>query len=166
MIFLPPSTEIMAQSSKAAGKGQRKGKNPNVGVAPPPTTSTPSFSVPSAASGAGSEASNAEKITTAAKQQGQDNKYPLWKYVTRKQGDGAKVKGGGNVLWTCGFFHNEFTSTYYRVKGHLLGLPCGLGACKSVSPSKRREMEKRTLLAWERWQQHPRKAKMMILFHS
>jgi hypothetical protein len=54
----------------------------------------------------------------------------------------AKAKGGGNVLWTCGFCHNDFTSTYFRVKGHLLGLPCGLAACKSVSASKTREMAK------------------------
>ena len=136
----------MAQSSKTAAKGQRKGKNPNVGVAPPPTNSVPSFSVPSSASGAGSEASNDGKISRAAKQQSQDNKYPLWKYVTKKQGDGAKAKGGGNILWTCGFCHTDFTSTYYRVKGHLLGLPCGLGACKSVSASKKREMAKNDVI--------------------
>ena len=62
MIFLPPPTKLMAQSSKTAAKGQSKGKNPNVGVAPPPTNSVPSFSVPSSASGAGSEASNDGKI--------------------------------------------------------------------------------------------------------
>jgi hypothetical protein len=42
----------MAQSSNTVAKGKRKGKNPIVGVAPPPTTSIPSFSVPSSASGA------------------------------------------------------------------------------------------------------------------
>jgi hypothetical protein len=142
VIFLSPSTKMMAQSSKTTTKGQRKGKNPNVGVAPPPTTLVPSFSVPSSTSGAGSEDSNDGKISSATKQQCQDNKYPLWKYVTKKQGDGAKAKGGGNVLWTCGFCHNDFTSTYFRVKGHLLGFPYGLGACKSVSASKKREMAK------------------------
>jgi hypothetical protein len=137
VVFLPP-TKIMAQSSKATGKGKRKGRTPNVGVPPPATTSTPSFSVPFAASGS----SNEKKITVATQQQVQERKYPLWKYVTRKQGAKAKLKEGGNVLWTCGFFHNELTSTYYRVKGHLLGQPCGLGPCKTTSASKQREMEK------------------------
>jgi len=54
----------------------------------------------------------------------------------------GQVKGVGNVLCTCVFCHNEFKSTYYQVKDHLLGQPCGFGACKSMSVSKRREMEK------------------------
>jgi hypothetical protein len=46
--FLPHFTEIMAQSARAAGKSQRKGRNAIVDVAPPPSTSSPSVSVPSA----------------------------------------------------------------------------------------------------------------------
>jgi hypothetical protein len=68
---------MMTQSSKTTTKGQRKGKNPNVGVARPPTTSVPSFSVPSAASGAGSEASNDGKISNAAKHEGQDSRQQI-----------------------------------------------------------------------------------------
>ena len=37
---------------------------------------------------------------------------------------------------------SDFKSTYYRVKGHLLDLPCGLAACKAVDDAKRRVLEK------------------------
>jgi hypothetical protein len=84
----------------------------------------------------------AEKHALLARQQAQEAKYPLWKYVTRHQGPGAKLKGGGNILWTCNFCKSQFTSTYFRVKGHLLGTPCGLGPCQGVSASKRKELER------------------------
>ena len=63
--------------------------------------------------------------------------------MTKKKGLGAKLGGGGNVSWTCNFCKNEFKSTYYRVKGHLLGLPsCGISSCKDVSVTQRKEMGK------------------------
>jgi hypothetical protein len=140
--FLPHFTEIMVQSTRADKKSQRKGRNATLGVAPLLQLHHPLLVSHLLKVELQVAASNAKKRIVAAKQQAQESKYPLWKYVTRHQGLKAKLKGGGNVLWTCGFFHNEFKSTYYRVKGHLLGQPCELGPCKSVSVSKRREMEK------------------------
>ena len=46
------------------------------------------------------------------------------------------------MLWSCNFCKGQFKSTYYRVKGHLLGLPCGLGACPGISFNQRKELEK------------------------
>jgi hypothetical protein len=54
---------------------------------------------------------------------------------------GGKVCWGGDVLWTCNFCNIQYKSTYYQVKSHLLGLDCGLGACKAVNATKRKEME-------------------------
>ena len=47
------------------------------------------------------------------------------------------------MSWTCNFCKNEFKSTYYPVKGHLLALPsCGISSCKAVSVTQRRDMGK------------------------
>lgn len=123
----------MSQSTRVAGKGQRRGRNILVGVSPSPPNPSLSLSnaatAPSAASGVVGVACN----PVLARQQSQEKKYLLWKHVTRKSGPGAKLGGGGNVIWTCNFCKKEFKSTYYRVKGHLLGLPCGLAACKAVT---------------------------------
>ena len=62
--------------------------------------------------------------------------------MTRKEGPGEKLGGGGNVSWTCNFCKNEFKSTYYRVKGHLLALLVGFFTCKAVSVTQRRDMGK------------------------
>ena len=56
--------------------------------------------------------------------------------MTRKSGPGENLGGEGNVIWTCNFYTNEFKSSYYRVKGYLLGFPCGIVACKVVSVTK------------------------------
>jgi len=118
---------FMAQS-RAVSRGQRKGKNVPIGDAPPPPISSESA------------ASNVEGRLPP---KGNIEKYPLWKYVTREDGPSSKGKGGGNVNWRCNFCHNTFTSTYFRVKGHLLALPgCGVGACTQVPLQKRKEMEK------------------------
>lgn len=131
----------MAQS-RAAGKGHRKGKNVPIGDAPPIPISTRSASVPSIGSGAATAASNVE-----GRQQPQDNKYPLWKYVTRAQRPSSEMKGGGNVAWKWNYCKNHFMSTYYRVKTHLLALPsCGIAACTQVSLAKRKEMEKEVIV--------------------
>eukprot|EP00253_Pinus_taeda_P018206 PITA_18206 len=127
----------MAQS-RATGKGQRKGKNVPIGDALFLPISSGSASVPSLASGAATTTSNVE-----GRQQPHDNKYPLWKYVTREQGPGSKMKGGGNVAWKCIYCENHFMSTYYNVKAHLLALPsCGIATCTQGSLAKRKEMDK------------------------
>ena len=114
----------MAQS-KAAVRGQRKGKNVSIGDAPPPLSSE---STASNVEGRGGPKDNIEK-------------YPLWKYVTREQGPSSKVKGGGNVSWKCSYCNTNFMSTYYQVKAHLLALPsCGIVACTKVPLRKRKEM--------------------------
>ena len=97
------------------GKGEMHHLGPPI---PPSTTdSPPPSSAPSAASGA-----HTPYNPVLARQQAQEKKYPLWKYVTRKDGPGAKLGGGGNVSWRCNFCNHEFMSTYFRVKGHLLAL--------------------------------------------
>jgi hypothetical protein len=82
------------------------------------------------------------KKSLLERQRAQDSKYPLWKYITRHQGPGTKLNRGMNVLWTCSFCNNQFKSTYYQVKGHLLGTPCALGPCQGVNASKQRELER------------------------
>ena len=88
--------------------------------------SSGSTSIPSIGSGAATTTSNVE-----GRQQPQDHKYLLCKYVTREVGQGSKMKGGGNVAWKCNYCHNHFMSTYYRVKAHLLDFDpsCGISAC-------------------------------------
>ena len=133
----------MAQSSKAAGRGQRRGRNVS---SHGPSSTNLSLSAGGSAPSVSSEAIGASmpsiNLAAVAKQQAKEKKYPLWKYVTRKEGPGSKSDGGGNVLWSCNFCKGQFKSTYYRVKGHLLGLPCGLGACPGISFNQRKELEK------------------------
>ena len=132
----------MSQPARAHGKGKRKGKNTH--GEPSPSPPNPSFSISNVASApsVGSGAVGGHDNPVLLRQQAQEKKYPLWKYVTRKSGPGAKLGGGGNVVWTCNFCKNEFKSTYYRVKGHLLAQPCGLSACKGVNATKRRQLER------------------------
>jgi hypothetical protein len=59
MFFFIHSTKIMAQSSGAACKGQRKGRNATIGVATPPSSSI-SVASPSATSGDASAVASAE----------------------------------------------------------------------------------------------------------
>jgi hypothetical protein len=115
------ATAVMAQSSRAAGRGKKKGRGFPTNVVPPPSFSIGSASVPSARSGAATTIPKAEKHVVFARQQAQESKYPLWKYVTRHQGPRSKLKGGGNILWTCNFCKNQFTSTYFccRPYAHL-----------------------------------------------
>ena len=125
----------MSQSARAGGRGKRKGRNAPSGASPPipPSTSgsPPASSAPPAASGA---YSMAPFNPVLARQQAQEKKYPLWKYVTRKDGPEAKLGGGGKVSWRCNFCKHEFMSTYFRVKGHLLALPsCRISSCKAVT---------------------------------
>ena len=76
-------TVFMAQSKAgAAVRGQRKGKNVMGRDALPPPISSEST------------ASNVEGRGLK-----DNDKYPLWKYVTREDGPNNKGKGGGNVQW-------------------------------------------------------------------
>jgi len=88
--------------------------------------------------------SSAAYDPVVARRQANEKKYALCKYVTKKQGQGSisNTPRGGIVTWNCNFCEGEYKSTYYRVKGHLLGLPCGLGACKAMSVEKRALMER------------------------
>lgn len=72
----------------------------------PPSSSPLSASVPSVASRAASAASNAEKNSAVARQHAQEKKYPLWKYVMRQQGPGAKLVGEGM------FFGHVISATF------------------------------------------------------
>ena len=79
-----------------------------------------------------------------------NDKYPLWKYVTREDGPNNKGKGGGNVQWKCNFCNISFKSTYHRVRSHLLAIPgCGIGACKDIPSQKRKELEKEAHVGME-----------------
>lgn len=44
---------------------------------------------------------------------------PLWKYTTRIE----QCVGGGGYIWKCNFCQNQYRSSYYRVKHHLIGPP-------------------------------------------
>ena len=107
-------TVFMAQS-RAARQGKRKGKNVPIRDAPPVPISSGSASIPSIGSGVATAASNVQGKQIV------DPKYPLWKYVTREGGAGKKG-GGGNCSWKCNICNGHFTSTYFRVKAHLLGI--------------------------------------------
>ena len=120
----------MFQPATAHGKGKRKGKNTQGEPSPSPPNPSLSLSNVASAPSVGSGAVGGHDNPVLLRQQAQEKKYPLWKYVTRKSGPEAKLGGGGNVVWTCNFCKNEFKSTYYRVKGHLLAQPCGLSSCK------------------------------------
>lgn len=90
-IFLYFFTAFVSQS-RAVGQGQRKGKNVPIGDAPPPISSG-SASVP--------------QLQVGLQQQRQmlreDNNLKITNIpsgnVTREQGLGNKMKGGGNVAW-------------------------------------------------------------------
>ena len=83
----------MSQLARARAKGQRKARNTPCNVSPPiplsTSSSTPPASAPSAASGA-----HAPLNLGLARQQAQEKKYLLFKYVTRKEGPGEKLGGG------------------------------------------------------------------------
>ena len=106
----------MSHSARTGAKRQRKGRNAPSIVSPPipPNTSSSTLpaSVPSAASGA-----HAPLNPVLARQQAQEKKYALWRYVTRKEGPGEKLGGGGNVsFWTCNFCKNEFKTHTTELK--------------------------------------------------
>lgn len=134
---------MMAQSSRAASRGQRKGRNVSFYV-PSPTNIyfSAGGNAPSVSSEAIGASMPSKNLADVANQQAQEKKYHLWKYVTRKEGPGSKSAGGGNVLWTCNFCQGQFKSTNFRVKSNSLGLPCGLRTCRKITTDQRKELEK------------------------
>ncbi|XP_020267247.1 uncharacterized protein LOC109842776 [Asparagus officinalis] len=69
----------------------------------------------------------------------QDDHTPLWKYVTKLEKMG---KGGGNWQWMCSYCHEVFTSSYSRVKAHLMRTSGqGIKVCKGVKPHNMRDMQ-------------------------
>ena len=134
-----------------AGRGQvrqKRGGDANAqrqnlsssGVGSSPSVSSATASV---VGGGSDSVSRAAYDPAVARQEANDKKFALWKYVTKKPGQPPpKVSGGGNVIWICNFCKNEYKSTYYRVKGHLLGINCGLGACRGVTVNERLRMER------------------------
>ena len=70
--------------------------------------------------------------------------------MTREGGAGKKGKGGGNCSWKCNICDDHFTSTYFRVKAHLLGIPgCGIKCCTTIESAQRKEMEKEKFVGEE-----------------
>ncbi|XP_059069104.1 uncharacterized protein LOC131859411 [Cryptomeria japonica] len=56
-----------------------------------------------------------------------DQDSPLWHYTTMIK----PVSGGGGFVWRCNHCGIEYTSSYYRVKGHLCFIPGrGIKFCK------------------------------------
>ena len=95
----------------ATAKGKRKGRNAPSSASPPLLLPSITYSTHASAQSA-SNGYHAQFNPVLARQQAQESKYSLWKYVTRKEGPGAKLGGGGNVCWKCNFCKNEFKSTY------------------------------------------------------
>ncbi|XP_077212459.1 uncharacterized protein LOC143847496 [Tasmannia lanceolata] len=79
-------------------------------------------------SGASSAAQAAHTSSTD-----EDLSKPLWKHVSRFDKD---PKGGGNVRWQCNFCSKSFSSSYTRVRAHLLKIAGqGIGPCPKVKAS-------------------------------
>jgi hypothetical protein len=95
--FYIHTTEIIARSSRSAAKGQSKGENVSFGVSPPPPSSFVIVTPPCTTSGAPIATNN----PAAARKQAKENKYLLWKHVTRNHEPTTNIVGGGNVAWTC-----------------------------------------------------------------
>ncbi|XP_059067664.1 uncharacterized protein LOC131858442 [Cryptomeria japonica] len=56
-----------------------------------------------------------------------DQDSPLWHYTTMIK----PVSGGGGFVWQCNHCGTEYTSSYFRVKGHLCFIPGrGIKFCK------------------------------------
>lgn len=70
----------------------------------------------------------------------EDINKPLWNYVKKYEKIGD---GGGNVSWQCSFCDKVATSSYTRVRAHLLRLKGqGIKACPNVTMDDISEMQK------------------------
>jgi hypothetical protein len=90
-----------------AGRGQKRGGNANAqrqSLSSSGAGSSPSISSANATASVAA-VSRAAYDPAVARRQASEKKYPLWKYVTKKQGQGSvsKASGGGNVTWNCNF---------------------------------------------------------------
>jgi hypothetical protein len=83
---------------KGSWKREKKREGFSYYCCPPSFIFNKVTSVPSAGSGAATTIPKAKKHVVLARQQAQESNYPLWKYVTRHQGPGSKLKRGGNIL--------------------------------------------------------------------
>jgi hypothetical protein len=95
-----------------AGRGQKRGGNANAqrqSLSSSGAGSSPSISSANATASVAA-VSRAAYDPAVARRQANEKKYPLWKYVTKKQGQGSvsKASGGGNVTWNCNFCHTEY----------------------------------------------------------
>ena len=104
----------MSQPARAHGKGKRKGKNTHGEPSPSPPNPSLSISNVASAPSVGSGAVGGHDNPVLLRQQAQEKKYPLWKYVTRKSGPGAKL--GGEGMW---FGHATFARM--SSKAHITG---------------------------------------------
>ncbi|XP_030477544.2 uncharacterized protein LOC115694594 [Syzygium oleosum] len=70
----------------------------------------------------------------------EDSNKPLWRYVTKLA---ARSDAGGNLSWKCNFCEKDFTSSYTRVRAHLLMISGkGIGKCGKVTRNDLLEMER------------------------
>ncbi|KAL7233939.1 hypothetical protein ACSBR1_017527 [Camellia fascicularis] len=55
---------------------------------------------------------------------------PLWNHVKILS---IPLGGGVNICWSCNYYNQKVTSSYSKVKAHLLQLPnYGVEACKAT----------------------------------
>ncbi|ONK74027.1 uncharacterized protein A4U43_C03F2040 [Asparagus officinalis] len=65
---------------------------------------------------------------------------PLWSHVEVLS---TPTGGGGNRVWRCKYCNKTVTSSYSKVKGHLLKIPNqGVQACKGITEDIYREIKK------------------------
>ena len=138
--------------SNVVGKRQKNGKNFPIGNVPPIPVSSGSSRAPFVGSGATTTTSNVEGKINLERQKSLESKYPLWEYVTRDQGLGSKLKGGGNVLWTCSYCNNQFKATYFCVK-HICWAHqvVGLEHVQICLWLRGKKWKKRSMLVWQGW---------------
>ncbi|KAL2900260.1 putative ATP-dependent RNA helicase DDX43 [Bienertia sinuspersici] len=64
---------------------------------------------------------------------------PLWKYTDC----GNTIDGGGNRKWICNFCDKKVTSSYSKLKAHLLQIRGkGVGICEKVTDDIKEQMQK------------------------
>lgn len=73
-----------------------------------------------------------ESVTSSfASDEPQDDSKPLWRFVTVLE---VLDDGGGNKVWRCNFCQKKITSSYSRVRYHLLKFSGkGICVCNKVS---------------------------------
>ena len=156
----------MAQSSKAAGRGQR---GRNVSSHGPSSTNISLFaggSAPSVSSEAIGASMPSINLAAVAKQQAKEKKYPLWKYVTRKEGPGSKSDGGQMCFGLATFVKVNSRAHTIELRTTCWVFHVGLEHAQGSLSTKERSWKRRMQLGWGMWQRQAKKNQnMMILFH-